>query len=185
MYIGVGLILLVISILIINDGKIETDLKKVETVLGEQQNQPSESASPEPIINSSPTTISTLAPSPPSTPTKNSNNSSVTIKQNINDQSNTKIDTVLIDFKYPSSNQISGSQNRLELESSGDSSVITNWYKEKIKSLGYKSKSFVQTSSNGYILNKLVGASGSSEIRVQIEKSSSSGIVKIVVDLTT
>jgi len=69
-------------------------------------------------------------------------------------------------------------------ESNDDPDLITNWYKEKIKSLGMNSKSFVQTKTNGNVLNKLVGARGDKEIRVGIVKKNDESVTKITVSTT-
>lgn len=113
------------------------------------------------------------------TPSHSSNNSQVTIKKEVKDNSSTPQTFNLSDFKYPNSNQSSGSGNNIILESNDNPDLITDWYKEKIRSLGFKSKSFVQTKTNGNILNKLVAASGNREIRVEIEKSANSPKVSI------
>ncbi|OGH19319.1 MAG: hypothetical protein A3D74_01540 [Candidatus Levybacteria bacterium RIFCSPHIGHO2_02_FULL_37_13] len=85
------------------------------------------------------------------------------------------------DFKYPNSTTISQSGSETAYESSDDPKKITDWYKKKIKSIGMKATSFVQTSTNGNVLNKLVGASQNQEVRVEISKQNNSSLVKIVV----
>ena len=129
-----------------------------------------ESFSPAPT----PKPSSTPASTPTSKPTPSSNNSQVAIPSQIFN---------LSDFKYPNSSQAGSEGNGIKLESSDNPDTVTNWYKEKIRSLGFKSKSFVQTSSNGNILNKLVAASENKEIRVEIEKSANSAKVLIKVSL--
>ena len=46
------------------------------------------------------------------------------------------------------------------------------------------SKSFVQTKTNGNVLNKLVGARGDKEIRVGIVKKNDESVTKITVSTT-
>ena len=89
----------------------------------------------------------------------------------------------LSDFKYPNSSQVGNLENGIKLESSDDPNTITDWYQEKIRSLGFKSKSFVKTNTNGNILNKLVAASANKEVRVEIEKSAEVSKVSIAVTL--
>lgn len=86
-------------------------------------------------------------------------------------------------FIYPGSMKVSGEENNLVLQSSDDPQTITNWYKEKITNMSMSAKSFVQTSTNGNVLNKLAGANSSIKINVEISKKSNEGIVKISVSL--
>lgn len=86
-------------------------------------------------------------------------------------------------FKYPSSKQISCLENYCLLESGDNPDLITSWYEEKIRSYGFKSKSFVKTNSNGNVLNKLVGAMSHKEVRVEVEKSAGVPKVSIKVSL--
>ena len=85
------------------------------------------------------------------------------------------------DFQYPRSIIISLNSNFATFESSDDPKKITDWYKNKIKDMGMNTTSFVQTSTNGNVLNKLVGADGNQKVRVEINKHNNSAIVKIVV----
>lgn len=75
-------------------------------------------------------------------------------------------------YRYPNSSVISSSESSLFLRSSDDTDKITDWYKEKIESEGMSAKSFVKTKTNDNVLNKLVGASSSKEVRVEIRKDS-------------
>lgn len=86
-------------------------------------------------------------------------------------------------FIYPNSTKISSEKNSIFLESTDDSQAITNWYKEKITGMGVNAKSFVQTNTNGNVLNKLVGANGVSQVAVEISKqnSESKTVIKISV----
>ena len=72
---------------------------------------------------------------------------------------------------------------RLKIQSFDDSSRITDWYKEKITSLNMKAKSFVQTSSNRNILNKLAGANSLLKVNVEISKKNSDSKTEITVYL--
>ena len=90
--------------------------------------------------------------------------------------------TNLSDFIYQGSSVISSNSNSLKLTSTDNTDTITNWYKEKINSLGMNVKSFVTTSANDKILNKLVGANGTREIRVEISKEPGKTITNIIVE---
>lgn len=85
------------------------------------------------------------------------------------------------DFKYPNSTIISQNGNEIVYESTDDPKKITDWYKDKINSVGMKATSFVQTSTNGNILNKLVGANANKKVSVEISKQNNNAVVRIVV----
>lgn len=80
------------------------------------------------------------------------------------------INTALDNFIYPGSEMVSSNDSSLQLRSSSDVDNITDWYKEKIRSLNMNVKSFVTTKTNDNVLNKLVGANGNSEISVEVKK---------------
>ena len=101
------------------------------------------------------------------TPTQASSNS----KQNIND------------YKYPNSSMNELSGNKLSLQSSDDPNTITNWYKDKLKSLNMNANSFVTTSSNGVVLNKLVSANGETKVSITISKKNDQPSVGIAVSI--
>ncbi|MDO8498394.1 MAG: hypothetical protein Q7S44_01265 [bacterium] len=84
------------------------------------------------------------------------------------------------DFVYP---HATPTPDFSSFKSSDDTTAITNWYREKIKSLGMSTTSFVQTNTNGNVLNKLVGSDGQKEIEVEISKKSSSKEAKIVLNV--
>lgn len=83
------------------------------------------------------------------------------------------------EFVYPNSKD-NGSGN---YESADDPDAITNWYKEKIKSMGMNVKTFVTTKTNGNVLNKLSGANSEINISVEIEKKENENITKIKISL--
>lgn len=150
--------------------KINQDQKEILSVSSPSTELPSLSLEP--------------TPSPQPTPSQNSSNKpQVTIKQETKDNSPTSQTFNLSDFKYPNSSPVGNLENGIKLESSDNPNAITDWYQEKIRSLEFKSKSFVQTKTNGNVLNKLVAASGNKEVRVEIEKSADSSKVSITVSL--
>lgn len=85
-------------------------------------------------------------------------------------------------LQYPNSLKIETRGNFSIYESTNPPDQVTNWYKEKIKSMNMNAKSFVSTNTNGNILNKLVGVSGNNEIRVEISKNKNSSLVKIKIE---
>lgn len=132
----------------------------------EQTPTPTLTPTPSQIPNDSPSLIPpTLTPTLSPTPTNTPINESQSI----------------LDFKYPNSSQVSLNGNEMVLESTDDPKIITDWYKDKIKTMNMSVTSFVQTSTNGNILNKLVGSNGNKEVRVEISKQNNNPTVKIVV----
>lgn len=133
-----------------------TETKEKKEVLGEQ-NKTLLSPTPQESNDSasnipSPTNTPTATPIPP-TPTH------ITTNQN---------------FIYPGMVKISDDGGMQNFESSDDPTVITNWYKEKIRESGMNAKTFVTTNTNGNILNKLAGSNGTTNMSVEIEKRGSS-----------
>jgi flagellar capping protein FliD len=59
--------------------------------------------------------------------------------------------------------------------------TITDWYKNKIESMGYNVKSFVKTSANDVVKNVLSAAKLGEEIKVQITKNPGDSVAKIEV----
>jgi hypothetical protein len=72
---------------------------------------------------------------------------------------------------YPNSSVATYESNHLVLTSSDSTDTITNWYEQKIKNQNLNIKTFVRTTANDVVSNKLVGASGENEVRVEIGKS--------------
>lgn len=92
-----------------------------------------------------------------------------------------QINISLENFRYLNSKQIKD-DGELVLESNDDPQAITGWYKEKIVNSGLNTTSFIQTNTNGQILNKLVGAGGGIQVRVEISKEANRPQTTIKVD---
>ena len=84
-------------------------------------------------------------------------------------------------FFYPGSTVKSHEGSVSIMVSNDNVDVVTNWYKDKIKSLGMNVTSFVVTKTNGNVLNKLVGASSTSKVEVEIRKVATNTEVTITV----
>lgn len=95
------------------------------------------------------------------------------------------VESNLGNYKYPNSKVVSSTSISLTLESGDNPDTITNWYKDKIKSENMNVTSFVVTKTNDNVLNKLVGANGQKELRVEIKKNASDSFVQITVSLRT
>ncbi len=93
------------------------------------------------------------------------------------------IQNELFNYQYPDSQILDSSNSYLLLGSSADSDVITDWYKDKIESEAMNVKTFVTTRANDKVLNKLVGADGNKELRVEISKDPGDSLVKISVTI--
>lgn len=146
---------------------------KSENVKGEQVSPtniptPASTDVSNPNINNVDQQIGILPPSPKPTP-------SPTAKPKDSQ-------VILSEFYYPNASQISGDNKSLNLQSGDNPDSITNWYKDKIRSLGMNAKSFVTTKTNDNVLNKLAGAGGGKEIKVEISKKSNETLTKISVN---
>jgi len=86
-------------------------------------------------------------------------------------------------FVYPGSTILNQSEKEMTLQSFDDPSNITNWYKEKITSVGMNAKSFVTTNTNGNVLNKLAGAKSGFKISLEISKKDNQEKTEISVNL--
>ncbi|MBI2031187.1 MAG: hypothetical protein HYT08_01095 [Candidatus Levybacteria bacterium] len=93
------------------------------------------------------------------------------------------VDTTINNFVYPNSVKTSIGMNNVVMKSSDNPQVITDWYKERIKSLGMNVNSFVQTNTNGNVLNKLVSANSRFKISVNIVRKNNEGNTEIEVSL--
>lgn len=120
-----------------------------------------------PTLTSSPTLIPTAIPTvlPTSIPTP------PPVKTNISS------------FIYPNSVKISIDASSVILQSSDDPQIITNWYKERITIMGMNAKSFVQTNTNGNVLNKLVAANSGLKVSVTVSKKNNQSSVEIAVSI--
>ncbi|KKR81155.1 MAG: hypothetical protein UU73_C0003G0277 [Candidatus Daviesbacteria bacterium GW2011_GWA1_41_61] len=94
-------------------------------------------------------------------------------------------DSNISGLKYPNSRNIINDQNQQAFISFDDPQVITDWYKEKIKALGMNTTSFVQTKTNGDVLNKLVGSRGQQKVEVEIIKNNREQEVKIKLNVNS
>lgn len=143
-----------------------------------------ENKSDESVLNSSvtkpptPSPSSTLTPIPSDTPTFTPTLTPTILTPTPQPNNNNQLN---LDLKYPNSIIISKNSNETTYESTDDPKKITDWYKDKIKSIGMKATSFVQTSTNGDVLNKLVGANSEKQVKVDISKQNNNILVKIVV----
>lgn len=130
----------------------------------------SPSFSPTPTV----TPFTTLSPSPTVTPNLEPANSA---SGNSNIQGISGSGT--INLQYPNSSLIKDEQRELTFISFDDPQVVTNWYKDQIKKKGMNVTSFVQTQTNGEVLNKLIGSNGQQKVEVEITKENNQKEVKI------
>ncbi|MCR4264119.1 MAG: hypothetical protein NUV98_05390 [Candidatus Roizmanbacteria bacterium] len=136
-------------------------------------------ASPEPTQEEStatPTAVLTSTPTSAPLPTATPQPTATSIPADTNNTS-----TSLSSWQYPGSTVTAQSDNSLTLTSRDNPDTITDWYKSKIDSNGYSTRSFVTTKSNGQVKNVLVGAKGGNEIRIEMEKPADSQTTTIKV----
>lgn len=88
-------------------------------------------------------------------------------------------------FVYPNSRVIASTDTSRSLESSDGPDAITSWYKEKIMERGMTSRSFVQTKTNGNVLNALVATGNGQKISITIKSRQPLSTVSIDVSLQT
>lgn len=162
-----GLLLLVVAITVAQKA-IKPPLKETKPVATENI-KPSSSLTP--TLTHTPTVQENTAQQPTGTPSPTSTNSPSSLSLSLDV------------FLYPNSKLTKKEGNTLTLESSDSPQRITDWYKEKIKSLGMSAKSFVQTSTNGNVLNKLAGSDGTVEVNAEIKKQNNESQATITVSV--
>lgn len=91
--------------------------------------------------------------------------------------------TQISEFLYPNSKINSQTSSSAVLQSSDSTNSITDWYENKLRSLGYGTTSFVKTSSNNNILNKLVTAKNGNQVSVEIKKTADSSQTTITLEV--
>lgn len=84
---------------------------------------------------------------------------------------------------YPGSNVIRTVP--LSITSTADQKLVTDWYKARIKAEGYNTTSFIVTSTNDKIYNKLVAAKNSQKIEVLITRETDKDPLSISVSITS
>lgn len=82
---------------------------------------------------------------------------------------------------YPQATVTSQANGSISLTSLDNPTTITNWYKDKIKTMGMNTTSFVMTNTNDNVLNKLAATNGSLNVQVEIKKDSGSSTTSISV----
>lgn len=135
--------------------------------IGVVAQQKKQNSTPTPTLTPSPTLTSTPSETPTITPTP--------MKQ--------KPAGNLQSFQYPGSSVTSSDTSTMHLISPNDSDAITVWYKEKIKSEGFRSTAFAVTKTNGNVLTKLAGSKQGTKIQIEITKPASESVTKISVSL--
>ena len=78
---------------------------------------------------------------------------------------------------YPNANIIERSGNTIKLQSGDSADAITEWYKTLIRQSGAQVKSFVQTKTNGVVLNKLVAAGNNKQTKIEISQKPGESVI--------
>ena len=87
------------------------------------------------------------------------------------------------DFIYPHAEIIATTKDTIKLESIDEPDEISMWYEDKMKSSNFNIKTFIKTSSNDDIVNKMVGNNENFQISIDIAKPSKSDLVGIEISL--
>jgi len=84
---------------------------------------------------------------------------------------------VITGFVYPGSTSIGGNA----YTSAEEPKVITDWYKERIKTEGFNVRTAVSTTTNGKVLNKLEAADGERTIHIEISREPGETLTTITI----
>ena len=91
--------------------------------------------------------------------------------------------TANIDFAYPGASLLENRANTTIYQTGDLPTAVTAWYKGEINRRGMSTTSFIQTSTNDNILNKLVGAKNNATVAVEISRAAADSKTKITVTL--
>lgn len=76
----------------------------------------------------------------------------------------------LTGYVYPNAQTLSSSAEKLELKSTDNPDIITQWYKDKLKQNDFSINTSVKTTTNGVVSNKLSASNGQTTYEVSISK---------------
>lgn len=85
------------------------------------------------------------------------------------------------EYVFPGASVISDSGSELILQSNSGTDEITEWYRNKLKSLGLNVNTTVKTKANDKVLNKLAASGADTSVGVEISKEDGGTLVTIVV----
>lgn len=86
------------------------------------------------------------------------------------------------EYIYPGSKTTASASAKLELQTTASPTEVTDWYKNKIKSVQFNAQSFSASNTSGAIFNKLSAAKPGEKIEVTIKKDQSASETLITVD---
>jgi hypothetical protein len=86
-------------------------------------------------------------------------------------------------YIFPNSEIVEISDSKYVLVSTSSADEITDWYTEKLNSLGLNINTRVRTKANDKVLNKLVAASSSVKVTIEISRENSNSNIGIVVTI--
>jgi len=161
---GVSILILVVAIA--TRGGVPPVTGQQEEVLSESTAEPSATAEPTPSPTLEPTIIptSTASATPRVQPTPT----------NSPDQAS--------GWVYPGSSVTSLSPV-LQMTVTADQKAVTDWYKSRIQTMGMNTTSFIVTSTNEKIYNKLVATGAGKKVDVIIERNSTNEPISVQVTL--
>lgn len=85
---------------------------------------------------------------------------------------------------YPDADQITRSANTVVLESTDDPAIITDWYKAVIQK-NFSGKTFVQSTINEDVHNKLIGEGKKTGVSIEINKNQDQSFSTITVTISS
>jgi len=134
-------------------------------VFNHRSDQSSDSTTLFPTTTPSPV----VEPSATSAPTSSSHSPSPTAYHPKSETSN---------WIYPNSKKLSDNQ----YETSDSPETVTDWYKAKIRAEDYSTRTFVATSANSKVFNKLSAAKNNQVITIQISRNPESSQTLVALD---
>lgn len=135
---------------------------------------PEASASAEPVASNSPTP-STTTFEPRSSPISTSGTSKINIKVDTLADQTTPSKEIII---YPGAKEVGN--KKYKTDANGD--TVYDWYKNQLNSRSYQIRNNVKTKANEKFVAVLQGVSGSTSIKITIEKENNNSPTKITVE---
>lgn len=85
----------------------------------------------------------------------------------------------LNNFRYPNASVAGPDSRTLILETNDSPVAVTNWYRNQLNNLHMNIRTYIQTSVNGNVSNKLTTSDGESSIEIDITKDAESSTTRI------
>ncbi len=131
------------------------------------------------------TPIETASPSPTPTPTPTNTpmvtaTASATPKPTVQSTAQTSISEWVYTGQISDKSQ---TEDALSFTTTDDPKTVTAWYKQKMTTLGFSTKSVIQTQSNAKVLNKIAGSGERGSVAIEIAEDSKNAPTHVTVTL--